>query len=1211
MNQLRRVLISTAILLILAASSFAEAELPIVIPENLVNISVSGQVSIGSQINLDFRCYWASVSEATGREVLSVWVTLPDQGEPIARTIAKMEDGESVPFDQCASIGKPLVMRGMRIAPLSIHPVIQEGEILEKLFEISVQIETRGVCAVEVTGGRRSQVFDEIIHSLVVNPPPVESTDEYEQEHLLVICPDEFIGPITPFVEWKRRKGLECTLTKLSDIGANVTDQILKNYIQTAYYTWTNPPDFVLFAGDETEIPVHYAFTTDPTTIFSYGSYGSGYYLDDNFFACLEGGADDYFPDILLGRWVVNTEYEYAYMGAKVIGYEMTPNLAQTDWYQKATVLSQRPDYPFQSSPSQRETKLYIREMLLQNGFTSVDTLFNEFYPNYILEWINEGRSFINYRGSGWYQGWSGVSFYFDSLWLLANSRKLPVVTGIGCGAAKFDEADDWCFGEVWMLEGTMTNHRGSIAFIGPTHNTHTVYNDTLDIGIYASIFDDSTERICAALNLGKMKMYDAFEPYFSVDVNVDTIVHVAFNQYCYLSDPELKPYTNVPLQLQADYPSSLPLGSMTLEITVYDDMGQPFEGALVALYLPGDFHDEDLTGTDGTVELDWNASVEPAYVYITATAYNYAPVADSILVTEDMQYVVHQTVEIDDAIGGNGDGYISPGESLLWIETLKNWGTVTSPDVHATLSSTYPNLAISIDSANFGDIAPGESAVGIPEYALTVPPEPYQAGDTLCFQLHIQDALDSSWTSYVNIPLATPIFSLVYVIPNFWTTGVLERGDSAYVLYWLENIGVVDITDGTLELTSPEPFIEIIGGSVHIGELEAGSSITIFECDSFFVSTSSYAPPNYPTQFTMKLTSNEATYFYEDFVTFYLTTDYYRATDPLFDSLYTYFAYESQDTIYAECPEFEWFELDPDSGGPGYVLDFSNLVQTLTVDLPFTFRYWDQDFDRLTISADGWVMPGETTTIVPENQHLPCLDNVPGMIAVLWDDLWNTTEETGKICTYYNQANGKFYVEWNGIADETIPVITETFQVVFCDPAVFPTFSGNGEFLFYYRDLHQFAIQNCTSGIERFDELMAIENSFGAQHPVNSHGLSDSLAIRWTPDPPPGWISTVPPILEPGNCQPPVPAEFILNEPYPNPFNPRTILSFALPTTAFVELSVFNIHGQKVAELYKGDLRVGWHRFEFDGSQFSSGIYFAALKYQNNLQIRKLLLIK
>lgn len=88
-------------------------------------------------------------------------------------------------------------------------------------------------------------------------------------------------------------------------------------------------------------------------------------------------------------------------------------------------------------------------------------------------------------------------------------------------------------------------------------------------------------------------------------------------------------------------------------------------------------------------------------------------------------------------------------------------------------------------------------------------------------------------------------------------------------------------------------------------------------------------------------------------------------------------------------------------------------------------------------------------------------------------------------------------------------------------------------------------------------------------------------------------------------------PNVFQLFQNYPNPFNPRTTIRFKLPERTKVVLSVFSITGEKIRELINEDLLPGSYKYEFEGTNLSSGIYFYQLKTDNFVQTKKLVLLK
>ena len=85
----------------------------------------------------------------------------------------------------------------------------------------------------------------------------------------------------------------------------------------------------------------------------------------------------------------------------------------------------------------------------------------------------------------------------------------------------------------------------------------------------------------------------------------------------------------------------------------------------------------------------------------------------------------------------------------------------------------------------------------------------------------------------------------------------------------------------------------------------------------------------------------------------------------------------------------------------------------------------------------------------------------------------------------------------------------------------------------------------------------------------------------------------------------------FELEQNYPNPFNPKTIINYTLRTEGMTKLAVYDILGQEVKVLLNENMRLGSYSTPFDGSNLPSGIYFYKLESNNQVQIKKMLLLK
>jgi len=103
---------------------------------------------------------------------------------------------------------------------------------------------------------------------------------------------------------------------------------------------------------------------------------------------------------------------------------------------------------------------------------------------------------------------------------------------------------------------------------------------------------------------------------------------------------------------------------------------------------------------------------------------------------------------------------------------------------------------------------------------------------------------------------------------------------------------------------------------------------------------------------------------------------------------------------------------------------------------------------------------------------------------------------------------------------------------------------------------------------------------------------------------------------LEDPQNETPVIDNVVLHGNYPNPFNPETKISFSLPQDQEIELTVYNLKGQKVRTLYtgitsSGEQSVVWKGKDDDGKSVGSGLYFYKLKTNDQVFSKKMLLLK
>ena len=89
------------------------------------------------------------------------------------------------------------------------------------------------------------------------------------------------------------------------------------------------------------------------------------------------------------------------------------------------------------------------------------------------------------------------------------------------------------------------------------------------------------------------------------------------------------------------------------------------------------------------------------------------------------------------------------------------------------------------------------------------------------------------------------------------------------------------------------------------------------------------------------------------------------------------------------------------------------------------------------------------------------------------------------------------------------------------------------------------------------------------------------------------------------------IPEEFILEQNYPNPFNPVTTIKFLIPKSSFVNLSIYDVLGNKIESPVNEELIAGEYNIELDGKNLSSGIYYYSLETVDFRSVKKMILLK
>jgi subtilisin family serine protease len=339
--------------------------------------------------------------------------------------------------------------------------------------------------------------------------------------------------------------------------------------------------------------------------------------------------------------------------------------------------------------------------------------------------------------------------------------------------------------------------------------------------------------------------------------------------------------------------------------------------------------------------------------------------------------------------------------------------------------------------------------------------------------------------------------------------------------------------------------------------------------------------------------------------------------------------------------PTFDWIDIS----GVGTAQTFSD-DDNQSFGFSFPFNFYGLDYTSVNVCSNGWISFNSTSTSY-SNTGIPATADPNNMIAVFWDDL--NPASAGTIYTYDDTANNRFIVQWDGVPHYGTSDYLD-FQVIL---------NADGTIVCQYLTV-----------LEPGMSTVGLENSGGTdglQVVNNSAFLEDGKAVVFSLNPAPGlWLSVDPisgSVPAAGTTQLTVtldasalaegtysgnitiasndpdepvvvvpvsltvatvsgigdetPTRFALVGAYPNPFNPRTEIAFAVPAGgAQVHLDIFDVSGRLVKRLVSGSMEAGNHTVVWSGldqnhRHVASGTYFYRLSSGLFHETKSMVLLK
>ena len=955
-------------------------------------------------------------------------------------------------------VGDPALMHGLRVVPVTFKPVGYDPTTGE------VTVADRMI--VDVTFSGRD---DRNSKAMTARMIPESFALMFEQEVLgyvrdasvqvgpgkyIMICPNNatVLSIVEELAQWRRRQGYTVQVVTTAITGT--TNSAIKTWL-TNQYNFSDPPlEFVTLVGDASGAVVI------PTFRENYSGYsGEG----DHSYTTLDGG--DVLSDVHLGRLSVTSTSQLQTVVDKIVQYETDPDMSQTDWFTTAGLTGD----PSSSGYSCIFVNQFVKEQLLDLGYTRIDTIWSPNYLTQMLATINQGESLFTYRG---YIGMSGMaSGHIESL---GNGRQLPYAVIMTCATGSF-WSDTTCRSEAFLRAA----NGGGIASIGTaTSGTHTRYNNCIFMAVNHGVLKTGDQRVGPSLTRGKLSLYKNYWD------NESDKVWVWCTWNSLMGDPATEIFTAVPQTIAVDYPAQVALGANALPVSVTQG-GAPLPGARVAIYQEGSVTGFAYTDLSGQVLLPL-AGATTGDVLVTVTGQNLYPHLGQTAVGSVTRSLDFDALTISE-VSGNGDDLANAGETLDLQVRLRNHGISAVTAATAELLSTLPYLSILDATASYGTVMAGGTATGTfrVQMASDAP-----GGETAGLRL---DATGSggAWTSLVPLTIHGPWGAF-----NRFTFGGpggdLDPGESGSVSFDLANAGNL-ITNGvTGTLSCNSQWITVTDANGAWGSINPGGAVAQSNVFAIDIATDCY--PGHQANLVLTLTFAEGV---DQVLSYPVTVGTSDVGDPTGPDAYGYYAFDNAD-IAPEAPTYDWVEIAGVGVNTGINDSYRHDDETRSFDLPFDFTYYGTSYDRVSICSNGWLSFGDTYIKLYRNWTLPADGSPDAMIAAFWDDLAN-----GTVYHYNDTANHRYIVQWDAFGSYNGSYSGNcTFEIILHDPAHYATDSGDGLIVMQYQSVTVYGDETTyfTTGIQNEARDVGLTYVYGNNYPASSATVAVGRAIAFVP---------------------------------------------------------------------------------------------------------------
>jgi hypothetical protein len=985
--------------------------------------------------------------------------------------------------EQAVVISEPAIMRDVRVATVTVSPFTYNPG------DNSLRVRSRCSVRVEYTGGRGpneitrerpiSRAFEPFYRSLINYRQSRDEAPDYQRPCIVFLClnNNQLLPLVQQMADWKRTKGFE---THIKTYNATPSSSTMISFLEQAYNSWTNPPEYAVIVGDVTG---SFAMPCCYETVSGFSG------ASDHQFAQLDG--QDILPELFVGRISIESITDFQTYLAKMNIYEREVNMTTPGMYNHTLLAGDISS----SGTSCVQTMEYIRDCILYRDPThTFSEQLGSVSPAAINQAINDGSLHFAYRGYIGVSGWTNTNIN-----ALTNVNRLVNSVIITCDTGAYNDYGGASRIEQMIRLGTPTAPKGGISAIGmSTSHTHTQFNNILETGIYYGLYSDGMNDMGSALMRGKLALYEAYQ-------NVNASMVETFSYWCnMMGDPSCQMWRTIPLPLTVNYPAPIPTGQSYIDVTVHDNDGNAIPDAWVTVRATSpDTLYSGFTGPMGSITL--NVPPSAATLSLTVSKPDYIPHLGTF--THSTQGTTNcEDVSYDDdnlnGTQGNNNSQPNPAEIVGLSPGLRNYDTTARTGVTGTLSSDDPFLTITGSQASFGDIQPQETVFSTTDFLVQIQPD---APDrhVADLTLHLTDSSASTWDTRFWITIrGCDLDPETYSITDPNSNG-LDPNETAQLWIPLVNHGQCAIPGVTATLRTTSNKVSVDDSLATYGDIAIGQSN---QGEGFTISGQTNLIRGMTIPFTLELSNTSG---YAETEEFSIVAGTPTVVDPLGPDDGGYLCYDDGDIGFIDCPTYEWIEIDPTFGGSGTDTNLSDTYNEADAidffDLPFSFRFYGIPYEQVGICTNGFICFTATGQSTFRNWPIPGPKGPSPMIAAMWDDLRTTG---GRILTHFDANRHAFVIEWSN-CQHSIQAVEETFEIILYDPAFYPNTSMNGPVKIQYKVFNNIDTSStiggeaqgnyCTIGLEDASGRIGLQYAYNNAYPTAAKPILNETAIFFT----------------------------------------------------------------------------------------------------------------